>query len=344
VSGARFRCGFVVGKFSPLHLGHEHLVAAARAACDEVLVLSYSRPDLPGCEPERRAGWLAARFPFARTVVVTRDWLAAIPGAPADLPPNDARDRDHTDFCGWLLTGPLATRVDAVFTSEAYGDGLAAALADHQGSPVTHVSVDPARTALPVSGSVIRADVHAHRRFLAPEVYASFVARVALVGGESSGKSTLARALAARFETSWVHEYGRELWEERGGRLDPPDLLDIAAIQIGREERALFTAHRYLFCDTTPLVTRFYAEWLFGAADLELVALAQRPYHVTFLCAGDWPFVQDGSRQNPAFRDRQHAYYAEHLRRAGVPFVELRGDLATRLDAASAALAAHRTF
>ncbi|HEU5056344.1 MAG TPA: AAA family ATPase [Kofleriaceae bacterium] len=330
---ARFRSGFVVGKFAPLHLGHEHLVTAARAACDRLLVLSYAHPELPGCPPERRAGWLAARFPFARTVVL------AAGDVERPMPSNDAGDQ-HDDFVAWLLAGPLATRVDAVFTSEAYGDGLAAAIAARQGSPVAHVSVDPGRAAVPISGTAVRADVHGQRAFLAPEVYASFVARVALLGGESSGKSTLARALAARFETAWVHEYGRELWEERGGRLDPPDLLHIAEVQIGREERALLAAHRYLFCDTTPLVTRFYAEWMFGAADPRLVALAGRPYDLSLLCAGDWPFVQDGSRQDPAFRDRQHAYYADHMRRAGVPFVELTGDLEARLAAASAALAA----
>lgn len=328
----RFRHGLVVGKFSPLHLGHEQLVAAARAACDEVLVLSYARPELPGCEKDRRARWLAARFPFARTVVI------ADGDVERPVPHNDGTG--HGEFIAWLLAGRLATRVDAVFTSEAYGDGLAASLAAHQGSPVSHVSVDPARAAVPISGTAIRADVHARRAFLAPEVYASFVARVALVGGESSGKSTLARALAARFATGWVHEYGRELWEERGGRLDPPDLLHIAEVQIEREERALLSADRFLFCDTTPLVTRFYAEWMFGAADPRLHELAARPYDATFMCAGDWPFVQDGSRQDPAFRDRQQAYYADHLRRAGVPFVELCGDLASRLAAASAALSA----
>jgi HTH-type transcriptional repressor of NAD biosynthesis genes len=328
----RFRHGFVVGKFSPLHLGHEHLVAAARAACDNLLVLSYARPELPGCDKERRARWLAARFPFARTVVI------AAGDVERPMPGND--DPCHGEFIAWLLAGPLATRVDAVFTSESYGDGLAAALAAHQGTPVTHVAVDPSRAAVPTSGTAIRADVHAHRRFLAPEVYASFVARIALVGGESSGKSTLAKALAARFDTAWVHEYGRELWEERGGRLDPPDLLHIAEVQIGREERGLLTANRYLFCDTTPLVTRFYAEWQFGVAEPRLVALADRAYDLSFLCAGDWPFVQDGSRQDPAFRDRQHAYYAAHLSAAGAPVVELAGDLDTRVATASAALSA----
>jgi NadR type nicotinamide-nucleotide adenylyltransferase len=331
-----FRQGFVVGKFSPLHLGHEHLVAAARASCDQVLVLSYARPELPGCGKERRARWLAERFPFARTVVI------AAGDVERDMPGND--DLGHGAFIAWLLAGPLATRVDAVFTSESYGDSLAAALGAHQGIPVTHVAVDPPRAVVPTSGTAIRADVHAHRRFLAPEVYASFVSRIALVGGESSGKSTLARALAARFDTAWVHEYGRELWEERGGQLDPSDLLHIAEVQIGREERALLTSHRYLFCDTTPLVTRFYAEWMFGAAEPRLVALGDRSYDLTLLCAGDWPFVQDGSRQNPAFRDRQHAYYAQHLARAGVPVIEIAGDLDTRIAAASAALAAHRFF
>jgi NadR type nicotinamide-nucleotide adenylyltransferase len=330
----RFRHGFVVGKFSPLHLGHEHLVAAARAACDQLMVLSYARPELPGCDKQRRARWLAARFPFARTVVIAAgDVERPVPG-------ND--DLGHGEFIAWLLAGPLATRIDAVFTSEDYGDNLAATLAAHQGTPVAHVAVDPARATFPVSGTAIRADVHANRRFLAPEVYASFVRLIALVGGESSGKTTLAKALAARFATQWVHEYGRELWEERGGRLDPPDLLHIAEVQIGREERALLTADRYLFCDTTPLVTRFYAEWLFGTAEPRLVELADRPYDLTFLCAGDWPFVQDGSRQDPAFRDRQHAYYADHLARAGAAVIEIAGDLDTRIATASAALAAHR--
>jgi nicotinamide riboside kinase len=40
------------------------------------------------------------------------------------------------------------------------------------------------------------------------------VRRIALLGGESSGKTTLARALAQSLGTSWVPEYGRQRWEE----------------------------------------------------------------------------------------------------------------------------------
>ena len=49
---SRYRTGLVVGKFSPLHRGHELVIGAAFAHCAEVVVLSYSRPEFPGSEQE----------------------------------------------------------------------------------------------------------------------------------------------------------------------------------------------------------------------------------------------------------------------------------------------------
>lgn len=329
--------GLVVGKFAPLHRGHEHLIAVARAACDELIILSYAKPEPPGCEGARRAAWLAARFPGERSQVVTDAWLAArAPGV--TVPADDAPDDVHRRFCAFVLRDLLAAPVDAVFTSEAYGPGFAAVLARELARPVVHVAVDPARAAVPISATKIRADVHAHRAWLAPEVYASFVTRVALLGGESTGKSTLAEALAATLATTFVGEYGRERWLAQGGRLDRADLLAIAEEQVRREDAALLAAHRVLVCDSTPLTTRLYSEAMFGDVEPRLAALAARPYDVTFLCAPDFPFVQDGTRQDAAFRDRGHAWYLRELAAAGVAFHPLHGPLADRVAAAVAVL------
>lgn len=135
-----------------------------------------------------------------------------------------------------------------------------------------HVSVDPARKAVPVSGSAIRNDPHGLREYLSPIVYASFIERVCFLGGESSGKSTLSQALAARLETSWVAEYGRELWEERGGNLEREDMLLIAKTQLERERGSGLVANRWLICDTSPLTTLFYSHALFGRAEPDLEA------------------------------------------------------------------------
>src|SRR5207237_9711620 len=53
---------------------------------------------------------------------------------------------------------------------------------------------------------------------LAPNVRACLVKRVAIVGAESTGKTTLAEKLARYFQTVWVPEYGREYTEVNVGR------------------------------------------------------------------------------------------------------------------------------
>ncbi len=344
----RYRRGLVVGKFAPLHRGHELVIGHASAACDEVVVVSYTRPELPGYGAARRERWLAARFPRARRIVLAAD---EVPGGPdgdgefAEVPPDDADPATHRRFVGYLCRTRLGDAVEAVFTSEEYGAAFAAALTEYferhgmAGRPVRHHAVDPARATVPVSGTALRADVHAGRRWLAPEVYASFVRRICVLGGESSGKTTLAAALAAECGTTWVPEYGRELWERQGGRLAPDDIPRIARAQVAAEEAAAAAANRVLFCDTSPLTTAFYGAHLFGCRDPGVEHLARRRYDLIVLCAPDFPFVQDGTRQDDTFRARQHAWYVAELTRRGEPWVLATGDVAARVRLVREALA-----
>lgn len=341
---ARFHRGLVVGKFAPLHKGHELVIERALADCDEVIVVSYSKPELSGCSPENRARWLEARFPTVRRLVLSDEILRMWTVGPRKMPPNDAPDEEHHRFVAQICHLHLRCFVDAVFTSEDYGEGFAAALTSHfqewhpSAPTVAHVLVDLDRRQLPVSGSLIRSDVHAHRQWLSPEVYASFVGRVCLLGGESSGKSTLAEHLARACNTTWVPEYGRALWEQKAGVLEPADMLHIAERQNALEEEALRSATRWLFCDTSPLTTLFYSRDLFGRAEPALEALARRSYALTLLCAPDFPFVQDGTRREPAFRELQHAFYVETLAASGRNFSVVRGDVQSRVAQALALL------
>lgn len=338
----RYSIGLVVGKFCPLHRGHEYVLACARDRCDRVVVISYTSPEFAGCEPERREAWLEACCPWAERLVVTperlRAWWGAT-GGPVELPENGASDEVHRRFVGRLCLEVLRCEVDAVFTSEAYGDGFAAELTrlfpsrrEGLAPPVVHVAVDPARVAVPVSGEALRKDPHGLRPFLSPPVYASFVQRVALLGGESTGKSTLALALAERLGTVAVTEYGRERWQVRGGHLVYGDLLEIAREQVAREEEAARRAVRFLICDTTPLTTLFYSHHLFGRAEPELQRLAERRYDHVVLCAADFPFVQDGTRTEPSLREIQQSWYRAELAARGVPFMEVSGSVNERVE------------
>lgn len=333
---SRFRTGLVVGKFAPLHLGHELVIRTALARCEQVVLLSYTNPEFTGCEPAQRTAWLGTHFPEALRLVLS--------AADERIPVNSAPDETHRAFCADVIRRRTGLRIDAIFSSESYGPGFAADFARRQGAPVVHVSVDAARQAVPISGTALRADIHRQRRFLAPEVYASFVERVALLGGESTGKSVLAAALARELSSTHVAEYGRELWDLRNGQLTFPDLLAIAREQIRREDAMAADArtHRFVICDTTPLTTLFYSLDLFGHADPELLALARRTYHHTILCGDDFPFVQDGTRRESDFRSRQQAWYRQRL--AGLPHLVATGPLNDRLCTIRETLNAQQTF
>lgn len=343
----RFGTGLVVGKFCPLHRGHQYLLDRAQSECERLVVISYTKPEFPGCEPARRERWLADLYPDAERLVLDDARLAgqcaALGLATTRLPHNDAPDDEHRGFVAWLLREVLRAEVDAVFTSESYGEGFAQALrraqAAHGGAGVVHVSVDAGRVAVPVSGTAVRADVHALRDRLDPVVYRDFVRRVAILGGESTGKSTLAILLAERMGTRHAAEYGRELWERKDGQLVHEDMLHIAQVQVAREEALAAAAHRFLICDTTPLTTLLYAQAMFGQADPALETLAERRYDEVLLCAPDTPFVQDGTRRDEAFRQWQHAWYLRELDARRVPYRLLTGAWQERLDGALDALA-----
>jgi HTH-type transcriptional regulator, transcriptional repressor of NAD biosynthesis genes len=347
-----FKTGLVVGKFAPLHLGHQLVIDTALSQCDHVVLMSWSIPEFPGCEPSIREGWLAELYPQTTRLVVDQDWLTAwsvehsldIP----TLPSNDDPDVVHRRFVGWLCTHVLDCVVDAVFTSDDYGPGFAAELAqwfrehDIADNTVTHVSVDRLREAIPISGTEIRESFGSSKQWLSPVVAASFVRRITILGGESSGKSTLAAALAEHYNTEWVPEYGRELWDLRNGVLSYADLLLIAKEQVCRETQAARTPRvlesGILMCDTSPLTTLLYCLDMFNQAEPELHALATRTYDLIVLCTPDFAFVQDGTRRDDSFRTTQHTWYQNELAIRSIPYIVASGSIQDRVHLVSSAL------
>ncbi|HTR40853.1 MAG TPA: AAA family ATPase [Pseudomonadales bacterium] len=335
-----FHRGLVVGKFAPLHRGHELVIHHAFEQCDEVILISYSKPELPGCSPEVREQWLAALFPNAVRLVVTharlQEWkkLEADPG---QIPHNDADEKIHREFCAYLCRSVLKKEIDVIFTSESYGNGFAEELTRYfrrhnpAAAEVRHIIVDHHRKQIPVSGTHLRENVHQNRQWLSPAVYASFVKRICFLGGESSGKSTLAGTLGRHFGTMHVPEYGRELWDKKKGNFVFEDMLLIAQTQVKLEEEAALKANEFLFCDTSPLTTLFYSNHRFGQADAIVEHLAKRLYHFVILCAPDFPFVQDGTRRPESFRQLQHEWYLQQLASRKINYLLVTGSIENRV-------------
>ena len=169
------------------------------------------------------------------------------------------------------------------------------------------------------------------------------VKRLALLGGESTGKTTLARALSEQLHTAWVPEYGRQRWEELRETLSVDELVAVARRQIEWEDAAaagIDTPGTWLICDTTPLTTLQYCLHDHGQAPPELVEMARRPYDAVVLCVPDFEFVQDGCRRDAAFQQAQQDWTLARLAEQGVTPLMARGSVAERVAAVLAHLQA----
>ena len=130
------------------------------------------------------------------------------------------------------------------------------------------------------------------------------IKRVAIVGAESTGKTTLAQQLAEHFGTVWVPEYGREYTEVSVGReaffdykWRNDEFVLIAQKQIELEDQLAKTANRVLICDTDVLATCIWQERYMGAWSPEVEKIAKQRTHDLYLLTDcDIPFAQDGLR------------------------------------------------
>jgi NadR type nicotinamide-nucleotide adenylyltransferase len=159
------------------------------------------------------------------------------------------------------------------------------------------------------------------------------VQRIAILGAESSGKSTLSEALARRYDTIWVPEYLREFVDTHARVPYEEDQFGIARTQRAREDAAAEQADRFLFCDTTPLMTALYSRVYWGRVDGRLAALdARHDYALTLVTAPDTPWEPDGlQRESEEARQRVHQMLVETLAARGIAYVLLEGDLPHRM-------------
>ena len=167
---------------------------------------------------------------------------------------------------------------------------------------------------------------------------------IALVGAESTGKTTLADALvaslaAAHRDAVVVSELLREFCDRAGRTPRADEQLAIAEEQTRRIECAA-DRHQVVIADTTALMTAVYSDWVFGDGSLYSAAeAAHARSSLTLLMGLDLPWQADGhQRDGPQVRGPVDTRIRAALVRAGVAHSVLYGTGDARLNGALAAL------
>jgi len=164
--------------------------------------------------------------------------------------------------------------------------------------------------------------------------------RVVLVGGESTGKSTLAAALSKHFDCPLATEFARDYLTEHGAEYGLETSLVLACGQRDREEEAMTRAiaenKPLVLSDTDPLTTMLWAEYYFKKTHPDVEAMLPTLKHdLHLLCTpGDLPWDDDGLRRSPNSRAWFTKRLKEELTRRNMPYLILDQPLTDRLDAA----------
>ena len=165
------------------------------------------------------------------------------------------------------------------------------------------------------------------------------VKRVCLLGAESTGKTTLAEALASRFDTLWNPEYGRP-YTQLGRPADAPwtswEFTHIARVHCWYEDFLATLSRAVLFSDTDAFTTSVFHEVYLGTPATEFEELVERRYDLFVVCGLDVPWRHDGIREFEAQRLAMHDRYLERARRSGSPWLLVGGSPEVRLAAAAA--------
>ena len=313
------RIGLALGKYAPLHKGHQMVIETALAEMEQVVVLIYDAKEQTSIPLAKRAAWIRTLYPQVEVIEGTN--------GPTESGSSSEVMKVQEAYVRKMLEEREVTHF---YSSEFYGEHMSRSLG------ALDRRVDESRTRFPISATLIRKAPYGYRHFLEPVVYRDLIVNVALLGAPSTGKSTLAEALAAHHRTCWMPEFGREYWEQHqiDRRLSEFQLVEIAQGHIEREEALLQQSREFLFTDTNALTTAIFSRYYHGSVHPTLIRIAEdcaNRYDLVLLCSDDIPYDATWDRSGLGNRSEMQAMIRIDLQQRDIPFHEVHGNLNERI-------------
>lgn len=337
----KYKVGMFGGSFDPLHVGHIHDIIKAASICEELYIMISWCDGRESTSKELRYRWILNSTKHLSNVKVILVEDKAV-----------SKDEYNTDFY-WEqgandIKCLIGKPIDAVFCGDDY---LGTNRFESLYCPESEV-VYYRREEVPISSTEIREWAVNHWDYV-PEVCKPFyTSKVLIVGGESTGKSTLAQNLALAYNTNFVSEVGRDTCEYAGGEeyMIADDLYENLLKQKVNAMEAAKHSNRILFVDTDAITTLFYAGFLLKSnvqkrkcRDLAEAINTINDWDLILFLEPTVEFVQDGTRNEEiaANREKYSNQIKELLNKYGVKYHCIGGDYLNRFAEAKYLICKH---
>jgi NadR type nicotinamide-nucleotide adenylyltransferase len=154
----------------------------------------------------------------------------------------------------------------------------------------------------------------------------SKILKIAVVGPESTGKSTMAKQLADHYNTVWVPEFARAYCEKLTAPCTWQDEINMFHGQLALEKELLPDANEILICDTTFITVKIWSDYTFGEAPQEVLdELPRHRYDFYLLMDIDLPWEEDPLRDFPNLREHFMEVWRKELKDLEASYVTVSG-------------------
>ena len=326
----KYKVGMYGGSFDPLHIGHIHDIIKAASVCEELYVMISWCEGRESTSKEMRYRWIlnsTKHLPNVKIIMVEDQAVS--------------KEEYNTDYY-WEKGAEDIKRIinkpiDVVFCGTDY---LGTNRFESLYCPESEV-IYYNREEVPISSTQIREWATTHWDYVPAVCRPYYCRKVLVVGGESTGKSTLVQNLALAYNTNYVSEVGRDTCTFAGGEeyMNAEDLYENLLRQKVNVMDALKYANRVLFVDTDAITTLFYADFLLSDKSdkkkCEKLAEAINDisqWDVVFFLEPTVSFVQDGTRSEEiaSNREKYSAQIKVLLDKNHVQYTCLHGDYLER--------------
>ncbi len=312
----KYKSGLIVGKFLPPHKGHLFLINTALENAEIVTLLVCSLKNEP-IEGDDRFNWLKEIYKGEKRLNII-NFKEEVPQVPEE-------DPNFWDIWVGIARNNCPPDLDVIFTSENYGDPYSEKLG------IKHHIVDLDRKTFPTSGTKVRTETFSNWEYIPEQVRPHFVKRIAIMGPESVGKSTMTKKLATYFNTNFVVEYGRLIYEANGNKVTIDDFMPISRGRQSLEDWLLLQSNKLIFCDTEDITTYIFTKMYCPDEYLQVedwflnILNTKKKYDLYLLLMPDCKSVQDGTRSFLDSRLEHYEVIKKELIDRGCEFIEIGG-------------------